>query len=141
MGRDPLAGQIHMTSLVRMEKPWEDQVPEDRLAMILQIERGHSLVWDQIADWAEMTLTLQAMVKSLTLMVIHWEEHPQRIPWGMGLTGSPLNATAQLAKMGHSLEQMEGRDPSLVLEGPLEELTLEDSLVVSLQTEKDRSME
>ena len=74
-----------------MEKPWEDQVPEDRLAMILQIERGHSLVWDQIADWAEMTLTLQAMVKSLTLMVIHWEEHPQRTPLGMGLMGSPLH--------------------------------------------------
>ena len=101
-----------------MGSPWEDQVPEDRLAMILQIERGRSLVWDQIADWAEMTLTLQAMVKSLTLMVIHWEGHPQRTPLGMGLMGNPSHATALLAKMGHSLEQMEGRDPSLVLEGP-----------------------
>ena len=91
MGRDPSAGQIHKTSLVRMANPWEDRVPEDRLAMILPIERGHSLVWDQIADWAEMTLTLQAMVKSLTLMVIHWEEHPQRTPLGMGLMGSPLH--------------------------------------------------
>ena len=45
----------------------------------------------------------------------------------MGLMGSPLHATALLAKMGHSLGQMEERDPNLVLEGPLEELTLEDS--------------
>ena len=75
MREDPLAGQTHKTSLVLMENPWEDQVLEDRLAMILQTGRNHSLVWDlmedHITDWEEMTLILQATVKSLTQMVIH----------------------------------------------------------------------
>ena len=122
---DHLTEQIHRMALalgmVPMEDPWEEQALEDRWAVILQTGKGLSLVWDlmedHFTDRVEMTQILQAMVKSLTQMEIHWEGPPQRIPWVMGLD--------LMVDQCQVMVQMEN---------PWEDQGLEDRLAVILQT-------